>query len=103
MQSTPTLADARKLEEEHALQCAYSSEGPCAPGEVLGLLVSAARPGMLRRLAVWVCGAPPFSQTDLVVRLLASWTIGKPETADEVLTGLAVLTVRQICDLTGGR
>lgn len=42
-------------------------------------------------------------RTEWALRLLCSWTIGKPEQADEVLQGLAVLTVDSVIRLTGGR
>ncbi len=78
---------------------------PHAPpeGGTFDLLEPAPTRSWLRR-TLGALIAPPPSETEIAVRLLCAWTIGKSaDHADEALQGLAVLTARQLLTLTGGR
>jgi hypothetical protein len=41
--------------------------------------------------------------TELSIRLICAWTLGKPENADDTIVGLAALTVRSLLRITGGK
>jgi hypothetical protein len=86
-------ANRRLAEEAEDRRKGVELEAAAAVADVFA--TRPARAGEARDLAGW--------HEDAALRLLCAWTWGKPAEADDVMIGLAVLTVDRLVAISEGR